>query len=127
MLLALLIAASARADSLVLDHASLAARAAKARTVITYEDDCVVLRTRVKYAFVFWAVRIECVFIREGSHVRLQARKLLVQGKSMPGRLAEADARVAQLVDVESSAAEVEIRQGSEVLYSQVLDQEVVQ
>lgn len=111
-----------RADSLVLDHATLEAKAQKARAQITYASECVVVRTRVKYAWVWWPVRVEAVFVSEAGHVRLKATRLVVSGKNMPQRLREADARVAKLVDVESSADVVEIYQGSEVVYKQVLD-----
>lgn len=122
-LIAMLITAStAFANTLVLDHATLERTAAKARTTVTYETGVVVLRTRVKYAWVWWPVRVEAVFVREDGHIRLKATKLVVSGKSMPSRLKEADARVAKLVDVASDADIVEVYQGSEVVYSQVLN-----
>lgn len=109
---------------LVLEHAELVARARAGGlrdASIEGGAECAVLRGRVRYAWVWWPVRVEARFVRVTGRVRLRALELRVRGRSMQGRLADADARLARLVDEESSASRVEIRDGGRLVYGQEL------
>lgn len=108
--------------ALVLDHQEIVARARSGGlrdASLTYPDDRAVLRGRVRYLGLWWPIRVEAVFVREGARVRMRALELFVRGRAMPARRGDADARIARLVDEESAAVRVEIRDGGRVVYVQ--------
>ena len=79
---------------------------------ISYAGDRIVIRGHVQVWPASFAVHVEATFARVDGCVRLHVEELLVSGRRMPGRRADAEARLARLVDVESEAVRVVVREG---------------
>lgn len=129
-MVAVVVAAMALADptraappaTLVLEHEQLAAVARGDGASLSYTAHRVILRKRVRYAWVWWPVRVEAVLTREDGVVRLVTDRVLVRGRDYPAGVTKADSKIAGLVRVESAAARVEIRRAGRVVYAQDLD-----
>lgn len=79
---------------------------------IHYTGDRVVLDGKVQVWPAWFRIHVEATFARAGGRVRLHVEELLVSGRGMPGRRGDAEARLARLVDVESEAVRVLVRDG---------------
>lgn len=114
--------ADAPPNTLVLDGAKLAAKAKGDGATLSYDAGRVVLRKRVRYAWVWWPVRVEALFVRRDGRVRLGVDKLLVRGKAYDRGKEQAQERIDPLVDEpEGTVDRVEIRAGDELLFEQSL------
>lgn len=119
------VAEAAPPAPLVFDRAELVARARRGGlrdASIEEGEGCAAIRGRVRHLGLLWPVRMEALFVREGGRVRMKAFRLLVSGRVMGARLPDANARLERLVDVESAAARVEIRDGGRLVYGQEVD-----
>lgn len=122
-LVLLLLAGPALAETITFAHGALQAGARRGvpDVSLVYPGDCVAFRGRVKWGLFWIPVRVEAVFSRANGRVRLRCREVYVRGRAMPARRAQADEKLAKLVDSESAADRVEIIDGETVLYSQGL------
>lgn len=120
MLLTLsLLAVPAAAGSLTLSHDVLTRRLRSEipSGAIEYKDDRIIIRG----AKLLWKFSVTCYFSRASGRTRLVAEELRVNGQLDAARLAQADAKLSQLVD-ELPADLVEVKQGGRVKFRQELE-----
>lgn len=122
LLMFLVWASTASAGALVLDHDALTARARKARgTANIVYTPSFALRFKLHQYGLWWPVRVEGHFIREGKVVRIKADRVLASGMEQPSKLAEADAKLGLLVNVETAADTVQIMRKGVLVFQQTV------